>query len=256
MSIEFVSQYYAKDLKAFRYPKLRTHRNVLMLVEEGECSLQIEGVAKPVILKPNEAALVPPGLYHRQILSEQLSCYFLSFHVLADPPAYLAASAGKLSLPPARVAPILQSLQRAIILPDHRDLLVHLIEHIFAENYLFGKSAKNKLVSFSQEITDAVDYMNKNIDQKIDMDELAARVYLSHSGLIWKFKKELGTTPAKYLNLLRLRYAKQLLLEPALSITQISEMCGYSTPFYFTNLFREYSGMSPSDFRKQHVKKE
>ena len=75
--------------------------------------------------------------------------------------------------------------------------------------------------------------MRKNFDKKIDMDELAKRVFLSHSGLIWKFKKELNTTPSNYLKILRLRYAKQLLLNYSYSVTEISEMCGFANPYYF-----------------------
>ena len=85
------------------------------------------------------------------------------------------------------------------------------------------------------------------------MDELASRVYLSHTGLIWKFKQELGTTPSQYLILLRLRHAKQLLLNPPYSITEIAELCGYANPFYFANAFRKHVGMSPTEFRKYYM---
>ena len=96
--------------------------------------------------------------------------------------------------------------------------------------------------------------MRKNFDKRIDMDELAKEVFLSHSGLIWKFKRELNTTPSNYLGILRLRYAKQLLLNYPYSITEISEMCGYSNPYYFTNAFHRAFGMSPTDFRKHYLK--
>ena len=65
---------------------------------------------------------------------------------------------------------------------------------------------------------------------------------------------ELNTTPSRYLSILRLRHAKQLLLHYPYSITEISEMCGYSNPYYFTNAFRGYTGMSPTDFRKHYLK--
>ena len=120
-----------------------------------------------------------------------------------------------------------------------------------------GRSKKTKLVPFSEEITSTVNYINRNLDKPLDVDDLAARVYLSHSGLIWKFKKELGTTPSHYISLQRLRHAKQLLLNyPNYTVTQVAELCGYSNPFYFTNQFREYSGKSPTEFRRFHLKKD
>lgn len=156
-------------------------------------------------------------------------------------------------LPEPQRESIFKSLTYASLLPNNQELITHIIERIFVEQYLFGKTKKTTLKPFSDEITSTINYMNRNLDQKIDIDDLAARVYLSHSGLIWKFKKELDTTPSEYLNLLRLRYAKQLLLNHSYSITQIAEMCGYSNPFYFTNLFRKRFGMSPSAFRKFHL---
>ena len=144
--------------------------------------------------------------------------------------------------------------QQPSLLPNNQELITHIIEHIFAEYYLFGKSKKTSLKPLSNEVTGTINYMNRNLDKKIDMDQLASRVFLSHSGLIWKFKKELNTTPLHYLNLLRLRYAKQLLLTHPYNITQISELCGYSNPFYFTNLFHKHTGMSPTEFRKFHTK--
>ena len=125
---------------------------------------------------------------------------------------------------------------------------------LFLLFYLFVKTKKTSFRNFSEEITSTVNYMNRNLDKKLDMDELAARVYLSHSGLIWKFRKELDTTPLQYLNMLRLRNAKQLLLNHSYSITEISEMCGYSTPYYFTNLFHKHLGMSPTEFRNFYLK--
>ena len=91
------------------------------------------------------------------------------------------------------------------------------------------------------------------LDEKIDIDIHAANVYLSHSALIWKFRQELNTTPSQYLIHIRLRYAKHLLINTNYSITQISELCGYTNPFYFTNAFRKYTGKNPTSFREHHL---
>ena len=144
-------------------------------------------------------------------------------------------------------------LDRAFVLPENRELLTHIIAHIFAENYLFGDNKIKKAAFFSDEVEKTIRYMRKNFDKKINIEDLAERVFLSHSGLIKKFKRELNTTPSNYLQILRLRYAKQLLLNRPYSITEISEMCGYASPFYFTNTFRRSFGMSPSDFRKHYL---
>ena len=258
MEINLISQLYRQEFVEFKYPVWTTKKwSTFILVESGEYRLRLDGWKKSVVLKANDIAFVPPDVqYEREALSP-LTCYHFAFSAPADHPFYQSIGAGRLPLPTERTQPILQSVGRAMILPDNRELLTHIIEHVFAEHYLFGRGKKTKLVPFSEEITDTVNYINRHLDQPLDIDDLAARVYLSHSGLIWKFKKELGTTPSHYISLQRLRYAKQLLLNhPSYTVTQVSEMCGYSNPFYFTNQFREYSGKSPSEFRQYHLKKD
>lgn len=82
------------------------------------------------------------------------------------------------------------------------------------------------------------------------MEGLAARVYLSRTGLIWKFRRQLGTTPQQCLSTLRMGQPKQLLLEEDVTKAQIAERCGYANACYFSNTFRSSIGMSQTAFRK------
>ena len=257
MEIDFISHSSRSDFIEFKYPIWRTKWSSFILVESGEYQIKLEGWQKPVVLKENEIAFIPPNVQFERKALSPISFHHFAFSAHADHPFYRSISAGKLPLPPERAKHILQSMAQATILPDNRELITHNLEHIFAENYLFGRSKKSKLVPFSEEVTNTVNYINKNLDKALDINNLAAKIYLSHSGLIWKFKKELGTTPSQYINLQRLRYAKQLLLNhPNYTVTQVSALCGYSDPFYFTNRFRMYSGMNPSEFRNFYLKKE
>ena len=254
MQIDLINQNYIENRTEFKTATVKRKWDILILVTEGEYSVFLKEKQKKMILKKGDIMLIPAEIeFDREILAP-LSCYHLSFYPQADHPFYLSASLGKLRLPEEQTKAILEMLESTFVLPDNRELMTHIIEHIFAENYLFGKKEKVRFKPFSEEVESAIRYMRKNFDKKIDMDELAGEVFLSHSGLIWKFKQELNTTPSNYLSILRLRYAKQLLLNYPYSITEISEMCGYSNPYYFTNAFHRYFGMSPTDFRKHYLK--
>ena len=228
---------------------------MLILVLEGECVISFTETQKSVTVKKGEIALLPAGIEFERKLTRTLTCYNIEFLAQADHPFYLSATCGTLSLPAKQVESIFESMRRAFVLPNNREMITHILEHIFAENHLFGSKGKNEAKPFSKEIESATRYMRNNFHQKIDMDILAKQVFLSHSGLIWKFKQELGTTPSNYLAMLRLQNAKNLLLNFPYSITQISEMCGYATPYYFTNAFRAHTGMSPTAFRKHYLNK-
>lgn len=253
MQINLINQIYRECLDEFKTKVVQRKWDILILVVDGDYSMMIEGRKKPLVLRKNEIALIPAGVKFERKADSPVTYYHFSFYAQADHPFYLSSLAGRIALPKEQTEAIFKSVRRAFVLPDNRDLITHTIEHIFAENYLFGKTGKAKFKPFSPEIEASIRYMQKNLDKKIDMDELATRVYLSHSGLIWKFRQELNTTPSNYLTLLRMRSAKQLLLNYSYSVTQISEMCGYSNPYYFTNAFHRYSGMSPSEFRKHYL---
>ena len=254
MQINLINQRYHESLTEFKAKRLKRKWDILIMVVDGEYSIFFTDTQKKLVLKKNDIALIPAEVeFEREILSPVTS-YHINFFSHVEHPFYLSASVGKLKLPTEQAEAIFKTMERAYMLPDNRELITHLVEHIFAENYLFGKTEKVRFKPFSEEIETVIRYMRNNLEKKIDMDELAELVFLSHSGLIWKFKQELNTTPSNYLKILRLRYAKQLLLNYPYSITEISEMCGYSNPYYFTNAFHRYTGVSPTDFRKQYLK--
>ena len=254
MQIDLINHLRRENVTDFKAKELSRQWDIILLVTDGEYLIHLENRLKPIVLKAGEMAFIPAGTEFKREVLAPTSYYHLAFYSQADHPFYRSMNAGRLRLPEEQLGAIFKSLENASLLPNNKELISHMIERVFVENYLFGKAKKTSLKPFSDEVTSTVNYMNRNLDKKLDIDELAARVYLSHSGLIWKFKNELDTTPSQYLNMLRLRYSKQLLLNHSYTITQISEMCGYSNPYYFTNLFHKYSGMSPTEFRRFHLK--
>lgn len=253
MQAEFVYQNYHEKIAEFKTVTTVSEWDWLIIVTEGAFSIHPHTKSKPVVLQKNEIAFIPSGVEFDRKAIASVSFYNLFFHAQKDHPFYTGAPLGKLPLPPKQAEAIVESVKRASILPFDREPVTHIIQHIFTENYLFGSKDKDRAYTLSDKVEEAIRYMRNNLDKKIDMEEVAAHVYLSHSGLIWKFKQELDTTPSHYLTLLRLRYAKQLLLNYSYNITEISEMCGYQNPYYFTNAFRKYAGRSPTEFRKYHM---
>ena len=254
MQIELINQSYQEGLEEFKLKSFKRKWNILTLVVDGEYAITFKETQKTLILRQNDIALIPAGAEIERRVKSAVTYYHVAFYAQADHPFYLSAAPGKLNMPREQVDAIFATMRRAFLLPDNRDLITHMVERVFVEHYLSGNGAKARLRPLSEEVESAIRYMRQNFDKKIDMDELAERVFLSHSGLIWKFKRELNTTPSNYLRILRLRYAKQLLLNYSYSIMEISEMCGYSNPFYFTNAFCRHTGMSPTAFRKHHLK--
>ena len=69
-----------------------------------------------------------------------------------------------------------------------------------------------------------------------------------------KFVKAYGRPPIAYRNSLRCKIADELLLHTNLSISEIAERIGYSTPADFYRSFLKIHGVTPSDRRRNHKK--
>ena len=64
------------------------------------------------------------------------------------------------------------------------------------------------------------------------------------------FREQVGKTAVHYLNALRVQEAKRLIRRGELNFTQIAERVGIESIYYFSNLFKKYAGVSPSEYAK------
>lgn len=108
-------------------------------------------------------------------------------------------------------------------------------------------------MSENQTINEVIKYINVNYEQNITIDDLAKLSKLSKSYFTKIFSDEMRVSPIEYLTIIRLQNAKKLLHSKSLSITKISQQCGFNSPSYFTKLFKEAFSQTPKEF-KQRVK--
>ena len=84
------------------------------------------------------------------------------------------------------------------------------------------------------------------------VNDVARAVGMSVTGLTEHFKKATGCTPMRYLSLIRLKRAEELLCTTSEQLSRIAEMCGYDNAFYFSNAFKKEKGVSPRLFREKN----
>ena len=104
--------------------------------------------------------------------------------------------------------------------------------------------------SGTDEMITLKNYIDANPNKIIGNGELAAMIYRSKDYTVKKFRESYGRTPYDYQLDCKLSVAKRLLSDTALSIRDISERLGYSDQHYFSNLFKEKCGVTPSAYRK------
>jgi len=93
-------------------------------------------------------------------------------------------------------------------------------------------------------------FIERNYQEDITLDDIAASANISKSEVIRCFHNILDTTPYKYLMDYRLSKAVDMLTDTEMSIREIASCTGFNHQSYFGKCFKEKTGMSPIKFRK------
>ena len=139
--------------------------------------------------------------------------------------------------------------------PDLR-YLKHLIICIFLKVLKLSSQSKNKPTANEHPIQAALLYLHMHFRENPKLSEVAKIAHYNTSHFSHTFHKELGTTYCDYLNMLKISYAKELLLSTSLKISDICFECGFASHSNFLRLFKEKIGLSPMQYRKRAIVKE
>ncbi|MBE6637015.1 MAG: helix-turn-helix transcriptional regulator [Ruminococcaceae bacterium] len=125
---------------------------------------------------------------------------------------------------------------------------ISLYYSFYAEALLYLTEEQPKWVS--EPVACAIAFIKEHYTDSLSMDMLAEHVYISKSHLHHLFKKELNTTPIKYINLYRIEQVSTDLRNTKLSIEEISERHGFESVINMRKVFKRIVGSTPSEYRK------
>jgi two-component system response regulator YesN len=94
-------------------------------------------------------------------------------------------------------------------------------------------------------------YIRQHYGEDITLQEIAERHHMSESHFSRLFKQQVGTSFLEYLTKVRVQKAKELLVKPKLKIYEVSLQVGYQDSRYFSQIYRKYTGETPTEFRKR-----
>lgn len=103
---------------------------------------------------------------------------------------------------------------------------------------------------YHENLIEAAALMEANIEEPLSLDEIAALVGVSRRQIERLFKRYVGQVPTKYYLDMRLRRARELLLQTAMSIMEIAVACGFQSPPHFSKCYRSLFGHTPSAERQ------
>lgn len=121
-------------------------------------------------------------------------------------------------------------------LPEHHPEPIVIAPRLSSEDEMF----MNKITGF----------IEKNIsDSDISINDMAAAMAVSRSGLNRKMRQLLGVTPADFLKEARMNKAVKMLKETGAPVADIAYACGFSDPKYFAKCVKASTGKTPREIR-------
>ncbi len=101
----------------------------------------------------------------------------------------------------------------------------------------------------NQIVERAMEYIRDHYPEEITLQRLSQEVYVNPMYLSRLFKEKASISYIDYLTQIRMSHAKKLLEDLSLRIYDISEMVGYESRKHFGKVFKDFTGMSPKDYR-------
>lgn len=90
-------------------------------------------------------------------------------------------------------------------------------------------------------------------EQRLTREDIANHVYLNPDYLTRMFKKQTGFSISDYLQQQRIEYAKRLLIDTNLPVSEVALSAGYSNFSYFSTIFKKSTELNPMEYRKMHT---
>lgn len=101
-------------------------------------------------------------------------------------------------------------------------------------------------------IQEAINYMERNYQRELSVEELADVCKLNRSYFSKLFKDNMGCPPQEFLIRLRMAKAAERMQVTSDSIGDVAVMCGYPNQLHFSRAFKKRYGLSPREWRAQN----
>ena len=103
-----------------------------------------------------------------------------------------------------------------------------------------------------EEIKKAQDFIERNVQEKITVDQLAATIAVGRRNFERRFKKATANTIVEYIQRVKIEAAKMSLESSRENVNEVMYNVGYTDPKAFRSTFKKYTGLSPIEYRYKY----
>ena len=126
-----------------------------------------------------------------------------------------------------------------------KELLIRLLQSQHMQQIVLERSDNNN--KSRQHFV--LHYIHEHLSEKIGVDALSRKAYLSRNIFFKWFKEQFGITPLEYINKERVKMAKGMLSNAGANIQAVSSQCGFSDVNYFIRVFKKCEGITPGAYQ-------
>ncbi|MDP4099314.1 AraC family transcriptional regulator [Paenibacillus sp. P96] len=105
-----------------------------------------------------------------------------------------------------------------------------------------------------QRVYAIIEHIEAHFAEKLTLDQLSSAFFISSTYLCKIFRQTTGFTVVEYIRYVRIRQAQQYLKETRWPVTRIAEQAGFDSIAHFGRVFRQMTGRSPLQYRKQFLR--
>ncbi|MED4957261.1 AraC family transcriptional regulator [Paenibacillus macerans] len=264
--------------------KRTINEHILYFIKSGELHIRENGV--PYILKKGDVFILEPDLEHEGIEKHACDYYYIHFehpdmksveipdlltlarHLIVEegaeqsgpgsplcyfPKAYtLSKNSQPLSF--HAMNDMLQLYRRKYFNRGLTALkLTEWLIEVSREHFMNALQAdpRNNSKSFIK-VHALLDYIHQNYAGKITSSDIEQEFDCNYDYINRVFSKFTGHSIMRYVNLIRINHAKELIEATHLSFGEIGYLTGLDDPYHFSKLFKKYAGVSPTQYYKTH----
>ena len=118
-------------------------------------------------------------------------------------------------------------------------------------NIALAVPTESQIVSGNRQCASVKRYIDLHFKEALTLEQLAEDAHMNKYYLSHAFKREYGISPINYMITKRIEESKYLLAETDLSMSQIAQLLGFSSPSYFSQVFRRTQAVTPVEYRQR-----
>lgn len=238
----------------FSLKKITVQTNGLFYITRGSAVVSINGVKHHI--EPGTSILLDSNatIEIGATIMNEIHFYYLKYRNIPASNLDETSSFNMISLQiiaQARVISLLEKISEKVSDDPYiswlrKQSLLYELLYVISKNKAIQEKNKNSPIKLT------IDYMIKHSEEQLAISDLARLAFMTQSSFCRAFKRETGLTPSGYLRNLRVAQAKDMLKTSSYSIKDVARTVGIADELYFSRLFKNSEGISPTIYRKKY----